>query len=151
MNAAKPLRPSLTLGHLPCKGRLVARAKPARKAPHEVGSWPSLRGLRGFCRFAEAPRWTGCRGELCPHQPPAGGSFSLRAKSRRKKRRLRSDTRLRAQSRGRSQREKHPHGANHAGAYFLCQYQPNILIRIPAATAEPITPATLGPMACMSR
>ena len=47
--------------------------------------------------------------------------------------------------------KKHPHGANHAGAYFLCQYQPNILIRIPAATAEPITPATLGPMACMSR
>ena len=32
--------------------------------------------------------------ELRPHQPPAGGSFSLRAKSRL--RRLRSDTRLRA-------------------------------------------------------
>ena len=47
--------------------------------------------------------------------------------------------------------KKHPHGASHAGVYFLCQYQPNILIRIPAATAEPITPATLGPMACMSR
>ena len=47
--------------------------------------------------------------------------------------------------------KKHPHGARHAGAYFLCQYQPNMLIRIPAATAEPITPATLGPMACMSR
>ena len=31
------------------------------------------------------------------------------------------------------------------------QDQPNMLIRMPAATAEPITPATLGPMACMSR
>ncbi len=49
------------------------------------------------------------------------------------------------------QPKKHPHGSRHAGVYFLCQYQPNILIRIPAATAEPITPATLGPMACMSR
>ena len=26
-----------------------------------------------------------------------------------------------------------------------------MLIRIPAATAEPITPATLGPIACISR
>ena len=30
---AKPLRPSLALGHLPCKGRLAARAKSARKKP----------------------------------------------------------------------------------------------------------------------
>ena len=37
------------------------------------------------------------------------------------------------------------------GGRFNLLYQPNILIRIPAATAEPITPATLGPMACMSR
>ena len=29
--------------------------------------------------------------------------------------------------------------------------QPNILSSIPAAIAEPITPATLGPMACISR
>ena len=29
--------------------------------------------------------------------------------------------------------------------------QPSILMRIPAATAEPMTPATLGPMACISR
>ena len=36
-----------------------------------------------------------------PHQPPAGGNFSLRAKSRL--RRLRSDTRLRAQPLGESQ------------------------------------------------
>ena len=53
-------------------------------------------------------RWSpvcGMRRKLCPHQPPAGGSFSLRAKSRRKKRRLRSDTRLRAQPRGGSQKK----------------------------------------------
>ena len=41
---------------------------------------------------------TGCSGKAAPHQPPAGGSFSLRAKSRL--RRLRFDTRLRAQPRG---------------------------------------------------
>ena len=43
------------------------------------------------------PRQTvnGSHGEAAPHQPPAGGSFSLRAKSRL--RRLRFDTRLRAQ------------------------------------------------------
>ena len=29
-----------------------SRAQPAQKAPHNVGSWPSLRGLRGFCRLA---------------------------------------------------------------------------------------------------
>ena len=28
---------------------------------------------------------------------------------------------------------------------------PNMLSRIPAATAEPMTPATFGPMACMRR
>ena len=28
------------------------QALPAQKAPHEVGSWPSLRGLRGFSLFA---------------------------------------------------------------------------------------------------
>ncbi len=28
-----------------------SRALPAQKAPHEVGSWPSLRGLRGFPRI----------------------------------------------------------------------------------------------------
>ncbi len=47
---AEPLRPSLPLGHLPWEGRLFPRALPAQKAPHEVGSWPSLRGLRGFAR-----------------------------------------------------------------------------------------------------
>ena len=31
------------------------------------------------------------------------------------------------------------------------QVYPNIANRIPAATAEPITPATLGPIACMSK
>ena len=30
-------------------------------------------------------------------------------------------------------------------------YQPNTLSRKPAAMAEPITPATFGPMACISR
>ena len=46
------------------------------------------------------PRQTvnGSYGEAAPHQPPAGGSFSLRAKSRL--RRLRFDTRLRAQPQG---------------------------------------------------
>ena len=44
---AEPLRPSLALGHLPCEGRLFARASPAGKAPRNAGSWPSLRGLRG--------------------------------------------------------------------------------------------------------
>ena len=46
------------------------------------------------------PRQTvnGSHGEAAPHQPPAGGSFSLRAKSRL--RRLRFDTRLRAQPQG---------------------------------------------------
>ena len=29
-----------------------SRALPAQKAPHEVGSWPSLRGLRGLPPFA---------------------------------------------------------------------------------------------------
>ena len=47
--------------------------------------------------------FTRCIGKLCPHQPPAGGSFSLRAKSRL--RRLRFDTRLRAQPRGGSLRD----------------------------------------------
>ena len=28
-----------------------SRALPAQKAPHEVGNWPSLRGLRGFSRL----------------------------------------------------------------------------------------------------
>ena len=45
---SEPFRPSLPLGHLPCEGRLLSRASPAQKAPHAVGSWPSLRGLRGF-------------------------------------------------------------------------------------------------------
>ena len=48
----------------------------------------------GCCPLKERLR------KLRPHQPPAGGSFSLRAKSRL--RRLRSDTRLRAQPLGES-------------------------------------------------
>ena len=46
----------------------------------------------------DATRERGNSGRPAPHQPPAGGSFSLRAKSRL--RRLRSDTRLRAQPLG---------------------------------------------------
>ena len=34
---------------------------------------------------------------------------------------------------------------------LLCTYAPNTLRTKPAATAEPITPATFGPIACMSR
>ena len=34
---------------------------------------------------------------------------------------------------------------------FSRDQPPNILIRKPAAIADPMTPATLGPMACMSR
>ena len=49
----------------------------------------------------DAARERGNRRKPAPHQPPAGGSFSLRAKSRL--RRLRSDTRLRAQPLGGSQ------------------------------------------------
>ena len=63
---AKPLRASLALAHLPTTvRRLFARALPAGKAPREVGSWPSLRGLRGVgCSpveiiFSEAYTYTG--------------------------------------------------------------------------------------------
>lgn len=37
----------------------------------------------------------------------------------------------------------------HRGVYYI--YIPNTLIKNPAATADPITPATLGPIACISR
>ena len=37
------------------------------------------------------------------------------------------------------------------GFFLLCTYAPNTLRTKPAATAEPITPATFGPIACMSR
>lgn len=47
--AAKPLRPSLALGYLPCKGRLSRGQSPRRRLPIR-GSRPSLRGLRGFLR-----------------------------------------------------------------------------------------------------
>ncbi len=41
-----------SLGHLPCKGRLLMRGFARAKGAPEVGSWPSLRGLRGFGRPA---------------------------------------------------------------------------------------------------
>lgn len=34
---------------------------------------------------------------------------------------------------------------------FIFKIQPKKLSRSPAATAEPMTPATFGPMACMRR
>ena len=59
------------------------------------GSCRQRRLMRG--RFADATRLPGNRGKLAPH-PALRATFSLRAKSRL--RRLRSDTRLRAQSPG---------------------------------------------------
>jgi len=59
-------------------GRRCPRPRPRTDEGRACGDCP----LKGRLR------------ELRPHQPPAGGSFSLRAKSRL--RRLRSDTRLRA-------------------------------------------------------
>ena len=43
-------------------------------------------------------------------------------------------------------KKEHPLGCS-----FFQRNQPNSAIRTPAAIAEPITPATFGPMACMSR
>ena len=34
---------------------------------------------------------------------------------------------------------------------LLSNYYPSMLRRIPAATAEPITPATFGPIACINK
>ena len=59
-------------------GRRCPRPRPRTDEGRACGGCP----LKGRLR------------KLRPHQPPAGGSFSLRAKSRL--RRLRSDTRLRA-------------------------------------------------------
>ena len=50
--AAKPLRPRFTRPPPRCARRLSRGHSPRKKAPHNVGSWPSLRGLRGFCRLA---------------------------------------------------------------------------------------------------
>ena len=70
-----------------------AKAFPLRG---KVAEGPARGRMRGG--FAGYYPLTGWNGRFCPHQPPAGGSFSLRAKSRL--RRLRFDTRLRAQSPG---------------------------------------------------
>ena len=37
------------------------------------------------------------------------------------------------------------------GDLRILNYFPSIAIKIPDATAEPITPATFGPMACIKR
>ena len=52
--AAKGKSPSdfAALVTSPRSEEAFSRALPAQKAPHEVGSWPSLRGLRGFPRLA---------------------------------------------------------------------------------------------------
>ena len=47
--AAKAPPVIAALDHLPCKGRLFARAEPARKPPHEVGRWPSGTRPEGLC------------------------------------------------------------------------------------------------------
>ena len=36
-----------SLAHLHCEGRLLRGHCPRERCPHEVGSWPSLQGLRG--------------------------------------------------------------------------------------------------------
>ena len=52
---------------------------------------------------------------------------------------------------------KYPHALRVCGyssfnTYFVFKFhQPRILINTPAATAEPITPETFGPIACISR
>ena len=51
---AKPLRLRFAR-HLPWEGRLSRGQSPRKKAPHAVGSWPSLRGLRGFGTFPQPP------------------------------------------------------------------------------------------------
>ena len=50
----KPLRPRFTRPPPRCARRLSRGHSPRKKAPHNVGSWPSLRDLRGFCRLAVA-------------------------------------------------------------------------------------------------
>ena len=42
----------------PLREEAFSRAKPAQKAPHAVGSWPSLRGLRGFAALSISSRLT---------------------------------------------------------------------------------------------
>ena len=53
-NGKKPLRPSLRSATSPVRGGF-SRAEPAKKAPRIAGSWPSLRGLRGFGTFPQTP------------------------------------------------------------------------------------------------
>ena len=53
----KPLRPRFTRPPPRCARRLSRGHSPRKKAPHNVGSWPSLRGLRGFAALP-LPRHT---------------------------------------------------------------------------------------------
>ena len=77
--AREPLRPASRPP--PLMGRLLSRASPAQKAPHAVGSWPSLRGLRGFdgpCVAARSRATTRQlqRGGLPPSLAPLMRKFS---------------------------------------------------------------------------
>ena len=131
-------------GKLPGSSRLLITCGPGVPGPYEPaddlrhseanaeGSRPLPTGLQKPSPLGEGGPAGPDEGETARQQPFA---YNVRGQAPSQKQKP----------------KKHQHGARHAGAYFLCQYQPNMLIRIPAATAEPITPATLGPMACMSR
>ena len=71
-----------------------------RKPSPFGGRWPRPRPRPDEGRVCHNYPFTRCIGKLAPHQSAYADSFSLRAKSRL--RRLRFDTRLRAQSPGRS-------------------------------------------------
>lgn len=50
-----------------------------------------------------------------------------------------------------SKRKRQPHVFRKDCLFMTYVRQPRKLSNTPAATADPITPATLGPMACISR
>ena len=65
----KPLRPRFTRPPPRCARRLSRGHSPRKMAPHNVGSWPSLRGLRGFCRFITTRDVPVCRGPMRASAP----------------------------------------------------------------------------------